>query len=377
MLPLSGACTPKIVIDIMQRPMISDISASFSCPKPGAAELRVEERAPQARVPSPAPGGGALTGAHSSGGSSSEDRFERDQLGVDERRASTGAAPRTPDRSRSPRPRVRLPCPGNAANMPVDPILDRREQVVVGDDPELAVADRLRARGSATCAGVCPVGPVKPSRIISRTDSAISVRCSTPSAAGRLRSDSITLVSTELGHSTLTPIGVSSMASSCASVSEIETTAALVAQYGPMNGGAAEQPADRRGVDDVARRPLLAHDREERVHPVDDAPEVDVDDPPPVVERLVAHQVERRDAGVVAQHVDASVPLDASSRPGARPRRRRTRRRRPRARRRHRRGCPAATASAWSPVEVGDHDRRALARRTSPPARGRCRSPRR
>ena len=30
MLPLSGACTPKIVIDIMQRPMISDISASFS-----------------------------------------------------------------------------------------------------------------------------------------------------------------------------------------------------------------------------------------------------------------------------------------------------------------------------------------------------------
>ena len=35
MFPLSGACTPKIVIDIMQRPMISDISASFSWPKPG------------------------------------------------------------------------------------------------------------------------------------------------------------------------------------------------------------------------------------------------------------------------------------------------------------------------------------------------------
>ena len=34
MLPLSGACTPKIVIDIMQRPMISDISASRSWPKP-------------------------------------------------------------------------------------------------------------------------------------------------------------------------------------------------------------------------------------------------------------------------------------------------------------------------------------------------------
>ena len=34
MLPLSGAWTPKIVIENMQRPMISDISASFSCPKP-------------------------------------------------------------------------------------------------------------------------------------------------------------------------------------------------------------------------------------------------------------------------------------------------------------------------------------------------------
>ena len=64
---------------------------------------------------------------------------------------------------------------------------------------------------------------------MSRTASAISVRCSTPSASGRPRSDSITLVSTELGQSTLTPIGSSSMASSCASVSEIDTMAALVA----------------------------------------------------------------------------------------------------------------------------------------------------
>ena len=30
MLPLSGACTPKITIEYMQRPMISDICASFS-----------------------------------------------------------------------------------------------------------------------------------------------------------------------------------------------------------------------------------------------------------------------------------------------------------------------------------------------------------
>ena len=48
MLPLSGACTPKIVIDIMQRPMISDISASLSWPKPGPPSFGVEERAPQA-----------------------------------------------------------------------------------------------------------------------------------------------------------------------------------------------------------------------------------------------------------------------------------------------------------------------------------------
>jgi hypothetical protein len=34
MFPLSGACTPKMVIDIMQRPMISDISARCSCPSP-------------------------------------------------------------------------------------------------------------------------------------------------------------------------------------------------------------------------------------------------------------------------------------------------------------------------------------------------------
>ena len=62
-------------------------------------------------------------------------------------------------------------------------------------------------RPSGDLAGVSPVGPVNESRIIRRMDSAISVRCSTPIAAGRPRSDSITRVSTELGHSTLTPIG--------------------------------------------------------------------------------------------------------------------------------------------------------------------------
>ena len=81
----------------------------------------------------------------------------------------------------------------------------------------------------ATVAGVKPVGPVNESRIVRRKVSAGSVRCSTPSERGRPRSDSITRVSTELGHSTLTPIGAPSSASSWASVSEIETTATLVA----------------------------------------------------------------------------------------------------------------------------------------------------
>ena len=34
MFPLSGAWTPKMVMDIMHRPMISDIRANFSCPNP-------------------------------------------------------------------------------------------------------------------------------------------------------------------------------------------------------------------------------------------------------------------------------------------------------------------------------------------------------
>ena len=91
MLPLSGACTPKIVIDIMQRPMISDISASLQLPEARAAELRVEERAPQALRPSPAPGGGALTGAHSVGGQLAKIGSSGISSRVDERRASTAS----------------------------------------------------------------------------------------------------------------------------------------------------------------------------------------------------------------------------------------------------------------------------------------------
>ena len=55
--------------------------------------------------------------------------------------------------------------------------------------------------------------------------------------------------------------------------------------------------------------PWLAHDRHKAVHPVHNAPEVDAHDPSPVVEGLVADQVERGDAGVVAQHVDPPEPF--------------------------------------------------------------------
>ena len=43
---------------------------------------------------------------------------------------------------------------------------------------------------------------------------------------------------------------------------------------------------------------------------MDHTPQVDAEDPAPVVEGLVAQQVERRDARVVAQHVDAPEPRE-------------------------------------------------------------------
>src|SRR2546423_2448673 len=101
---------------------------------------------------------------------------------------------------------------------------------------------------AATAAGVSPVGPVNEPRIASRNDSAASVRCSMPSAAGRPRSDSMTRVSTELGHSTLTPMGDPSSCSSMASVSETDTTATLVAAYGPMKITPLNSPALEAGL---------------------------------------------------------------------------------------------------------------------------------
>ena len=77
----------------------------------------------------------------------------------------------------------------------------------------------------------------------------------------------------------------------------------------PDEGDAAEKSRYRSGIDNVRRSALVAHDRHKGVHPVHNAPEVDAHHPPPVVEGLVADQIERGDAGVVAQHVDAPEPF--------------------------------------------------------------------
>ena len=246
----------------------------------------------------------------------------------------------------------------------------------MGDDPELAVADRVEhacgdlRRGLTGRPGEA-VADHQPHRLrhlgaVLDARAPRAGRAPTPSPWCRPSSGT--------GRSRRSASRRS--ASSCASVSEIDTTATLVAQYGPMNATPLSSPPIDAVLTMWPGVPCSRMIGRNVVHPVDDAPEVDVDDPLPVVERLVAHQVERRDAGVVAQHVDASEPLDASSRPGARPRRRRTRRRRPRARRRHRRGCPRRR-----PRPGRRRGRRprppSPRRRTSPPARGRCRSPRR
>ena len=69
MLPLSGACTPKIVIEYIDRPISSDIRASFICPKPGppSAGSRNAPHSPWSRTRS---WRWCLTTFHSSSGSS-------------------------------------------------------------------------------------------------------------------------------------------------------------------------------------------------------------------------------------------------------------------------------------------------------------------
>ena len=103
---------------------------------------------------------------------------------------------------------------------------------------------------------------------------------------------------------------------------------------------------------------LAAQDRQEARQPVNDSPQVDVEHPTPIIERLILDQVERRDARVVAQHVDPPEAIERRLAPVGRrmpasdtstvtasasaplPRRR----------------SPTASASA---VEVGEHDCRA------------------
>ena len=120
-------------------------------------------------------------------------------------------------------------------------------------------------------------------------------------------------------------------------------------RVGPDEGHPAEQPGDGRGVHDVGRRALLAEDRQEAVDAVDHAPEVDVDHPVPVVERLVGDQVEGGHPGVVAQHVHPAEPVQRRGREPVDIA--------PRRRRRHRtasasppaEAMPAATVAAASP----------------------------
>ena len=100
-----------------------------------------------------------------------------------------------------------------------------------------------------------------------------------------------------------------------------------IAAYGPMNATPLISPPIDAvftmcdGVDCARRigRKL--------VQPVNDAPQVDVEHPTPVVERLVLDQVERGHARVVAQHVDAARSGRASLARSGRPTPDRTRRR--------------------------------------------------
>ena len=84
MLPLSGACTPKIVIENMQRPMISDIKRQLQLAEARSTELRVEERTPQALLFHEALQVG-LDHRPLFAGQLAHHRLERDELGVDER----------------------------------------------------------------------------------------------------------------------------------------------------------------------------------------------------------------------------------------------------------------------------------------------------
>ena len=78
---------------------------------------------------------------------------------------------------------------------------------------------------------------------------------------------------------------------------------------------------DGRSVDDVPALFLRDHPWQERLNPVENAKQVHPDNPVPVRFRELVHRDERRDAGVVAEHVAAAeFPVDAvGERPHGRP----------------------------------------------------------
>ena len=73
------------------------------------------------------------------------------------------------------------------------------------------------------------------------------------------------------------------------------------------------QPRHRRGVDDGGLARLREHARQEGVHAVDDAHEVDLDQPAPVLQRRVDDRPGVADAGVVEQQVDGPWAKTASA----------------------------------------------------------------
>ena len=134
-------------------------------------------------------------------------------------------------------------------------------------------------------------------------------------------------------------------------------------------------PADRRRVDDVALVVLAEQDRREDPHAVDDAPQVHAQRPAPVGLGALPRGAERRDAGVVADHVHRAEGVERGARRAPRPARRRDT-----SVRRAIHFAPAAPSSRAGRghagfVDVGQHDAACLRRRSAARARVRGRSP--
>ena len=106
------------------------------------------------------------------------------------------------------------------------------------------------------------------------------------SPPGRLRALSAIRVGTTPGHSTDTPIGAPGSAQLHVEGLRDRHDAGL-GDVVRRDRRRRDQPGDRRRVDDVGRLALAQHDRHERAHAVDHAPQVDAEHPPPVGERLL------------------------------------------------------------------------------------------